>query len=47
MEELIKTHDIDIELARFYGYNDIEELQRAWWDYVEHGQDRSSVDAVR
>lgn len=47
MEELIRSKDIDSALTRFYGYNNLQELQFAWNDYVENGQDRSSVEAVR
>jgi len=46
MEELVKTNDVDKTLARFYGYKNLKELQNAWTEYVEGGQDRSSVKAV-
>ncbi len=47
MDELVKTDDLDRTLLRFYGYRNIQELQTAWTRYVETGQDRSTVGAVR
>ena len=46
MTELVKTNDVDKTLARFYGYKNLKELQTAWIDYVENGQNRGSVKAV-
>lgn len=47
MEELVKTDDVDATLRRFYGYRNIGELQNAWREYVEGGQDRQSVKAIQ
>lgn len=46
MEELVKTNDVDKTLARFYGYKNLKELQTAWTEYVEGGQNRGSIKAV-
>ncbi len=47
MDELVKTNDVNATLARFYGYRNIQELQTAWERYVEGGQDRQTVRAIR
>lgn len=46
MDELVKTNDVDRTLQRFYGYKNLKELQTAWREYVEDGQDRQSVRAI-
>lgn len=46
MTELVKTNDVDKALARFYGYKNLKELQTAWIEYIEGGQNRGSVKAV-
>lgn len=46
MTELVKTNDVDNALARFYGYKNLKELQTAWIEYIEGGQNRGSVKAV-
>ena len=46
MDELVKTNDVDKTLARFYGYKNLKELQTAWTEYVEGGQNRGSIKAV-
>lgn len=47
MDELTSRGDIDESLARYYGYHSLKELQNAWFEYVENGQDRAAVKAVR
>lgn len=47
MDELVKSNDVNATLFRFYGYRNITELQNAWIEYVEHGQNRQSVGAIR
>ena len=47
MDELVKTDDVDKTLERFYGYKNLKELQAAWTQYVESGQDRLSVEAIK
>ncbi|MBR4753141.1 MAG: hypothetical protein IKX88_01100 [Thermoguttaceae bacterium] len=47
MNELVKTSDVDRTLFRYYGYKNLKELQTAWIDYIERGQDRQTVGAVR
>lgn len=47
LDELVKTNDVNRTLARFYGYKNLKELQAAWTQYVEGGQDRQTVGAVR
>ena len=47
MDELVKTDDVNRTLERFYGYKNLSELQSAWTRYVESGQDRQTVGAVR
>ena len=47
MQDLVRTNDIDKALRRFYGYKNLGELQTAWRQYVERGQDRATVQAVR
>lgn len=46
MDELVKTDDVNRTLERFYGYKNLQELQTAWREYVEDGQDRQSVRAI-
>lgn len=46
MDELVKTNNVDRTLARFYGYKNLKELQTAWTEYVEGGQNRGSIKAV-
>lgn len=47
LDELVKSNDVNKTLARFYGYKNIKELQAAWELYVQSGQDRQTVGAVR
>lgn len=47
MDELVRSNDVDKTLFRYYGYRNLQELQNAWVDYVERGQDRRTVGAVR
>lgn len=47
MDELVKTNDVNKTLARFYGYKNLKELQTAWELYVQGGQDRQTVGAIR
>ena len=47
MDELVRSNDVDKTLDRYYGYRNLKELQRAWIDYVERGQDRRTVGAIR
>ena len=47
MTELVKTNDVNMTLRRFYGYKGLDELQDAWRDYVEAGQDRQTVKAIQ
>ena len=47
MQDLVSSNDIDKALRRFYGYKNLGELQTAWRQYVERGQDRATVQAVR
>ena len=47
MDELVRTNDVNATLSRFYGYQNITELQKAWERYVEQGQDRQTVGAIR
>lgn len=47
MTELVKTNDIDAALRRFYGFKDLGALQDAWKRYVESGQNRATLPAVR
>ena len=47
LNELVKTNDVDATLERFYGYKNLTELQSAWFAYIEGGQDRQSVDAIK
>lgn len=47
MTELVKTNDVNKTLERFYGYKNLKELQTAWTQYVEGGQDRQTVGAIR
>lgn len=47
MDELVKTDDVNKTLERFYGYKNLSELQSAWTNYVESGQDRQTVGAIR
>lgn len=41
-----KTKNINASLKRFYDYNDIEELESDWIEYIKDGQDRRSVKSV-
>ena len=47
MTELVRTDDIDATLSRFYGYQDIHELQAAWKTFIETGQNRATLPAVK
>lgn len=47
MRELVQTDDVDATLSRFYGYKTLIDLQSDWRQYVETGQDRQTVRAVR
>lgn len=47
MDELVQSNDVNKTLARYYGYKKIKELQTAWELYVQGGQDRQTVGAVR
>lgn len=47
LDELVKTNDINATLARFYGYKNLKELQTAWSNYIETGQNRQAVEAIR
>lgn len=47
MRELVKSNDIDACLNDFYGYKNLAELQSAWENYINGGQDRLTVGAVR
>lgn len=47
MDDLTKNNDINASLRRFYGYQNIEELQDAWTRFIQEGQDRQSVQAVQ
>lgn len=47
MTELVRTDDIDATLSRFYGYQDIHELQTAWKTFIETGQNRATLPAVK
>lgn len=47
MQELVKTNNIDATLKRYYGYNSLDDLQKAWHNYIENGQARASVEAIR
>ena len=47
LDELVKTNDVNSTLSRFYGYKSLSELQTAWKAYIESGQDRQSVEAIR
>lgn len=41
-----ERRDITNALERFYGYRSLDELERAWLEYVCAGQDRKRVGAV-
>lgn len=47
MSELVKTDDVNGTLSRYYGYKNIGELESAWREYVEGGQDRQSVEPIK
>lgn len=47
MDELVKTNNVNATLQRYYGYKNLKELQNAWHEYVEGGQDRQTVGAIR
>lgn len=47
MDELVKTNNVNTTLSRFYGYKNLKELQTAWERYIEGGQDRQTVGAIR
>lgn len=47
MRALVKSDNIDAELRRFYGYKSLAELQDAWREYIEKGQDRATLRAIR
>ena len=47
MRELVRTNNFDATISRFYGYKNILELQTAWRRFVETGQDRATLPAVR
>lgn len=47
MRELVQTNNVDATLSRFYGYKTLKELQSDWRQYVETGQDRQTVRAIR
>lgn len=47
LDELVKTNDVDKTLERFYGYKNLAELQKAWKEYIENGQDRQTVEAIQ
>lgn len=47
MDALVKSNDVNSTLARFYGYKSLSELQTAWTEYIEGGQNRLKVGAVR
>lgn len=47
LDELVKTNDVDKTLERFYGYKNLAELQKAWKEYIENGQDRQTVEAIK
>lgn len=47
LDELVQTNDVNSTLSRFYGYKNLSELQTAWKAYIENGQDRQSVEAIR
>lgn len=47
LDELVKTNDVDKTLERFYGYKNLSELQKAWKEYIENGQDRQTVEAIK
>lgn len=47
MAELVRTDNIDATLSRFYGYQDIHELQAAWKTFIETGQNRAALPAVK
>lgn len=47
MTELVRTDNIDATLSRFYGYQDVHELQAAWKTFIETGQNRATLPAVK
>ena len=47
LRELVKTNDVNATLSRYYGYKNLKELQTAWENYIDGGQDRRTVNAVR
>lgn len=47
MTELVKTNDINQTLYRYYGYKNVKELQNAWLLYIEDGQCRETLKAIR
>ena len=47
MQQLVRTNDVDGCLRSFYGYKNIKELQAAWQAYIETGQNRATLPAVR
>ncbi len=47
LDELVKTNDVNKTLERFYGYKNLSELQTAWKDYIDNGQDRQTVKAIK
>ena len=47
MQQLVRTNDFDGCLRSFYGYRNIKELQAAWQAYIETGQNRATLPAVR
>lgn len=47
LDELVKTNDVNKTLERFYGYKTLSELQKAWKAYIENGQDRQTVEAIK
>lgn len=47
LDELVRTNDVDKTLERFYGYKNLAELQKAWKEYIENGQDRQTVEAIQ
>lgn len=47
MSDLVASDNIDATLLRYYGYKDLKELQSAWIEYIERGQDRAALRAVK
>ena len=47
MDDLVTTNDFNRTLERYYGYKNLSELQSAWEEYIENGQNRQSVRAIK